>query len=344
MSRQARVESVDALKKFRAALCKFAETAAVSLDEADAEIRRTQHWVYHEQQSHWKRQLQKRTELHARAKSALTRKKLMKTPLGGRYSCTEEEKALAVAERKLEEARQKIENVRKWRRMLDEEGRSYQAISQGLSLMIQADMPSALAQLDNMIAALEAYAVSTAPAAQRSVADAGEPAESMARGDLPPDEQDARLFESLRAQTPKPADRAAIPIGKIDLEWPLAADADELRDALAELGLPDEPVDDDAKVVLARDVCQAARIYLERVEPPDTDDGGWYVGIADDTPVVDFDAVRVADLLAACPDLDALLRLPIGYLVVLDGTFLTAVVDPRGDRRWPSAPSSGDER
>jgi hypothetical protein len=45
MSGQARVESVDALKKFRAALCKFAETAAVGLDEAQTEIQRTRHWV-----------------------------------------------------------------------------------------------------------------------------------------------------------------------------------------------------------------------------------------------------------------------------------------------------------
>ena len=341
MSGQARVESVDALKKFRAALCKFAETAAVSLDEADAEIRRMQHWVQHEQQGHWKRQLQKRTELHARAKSALTRKKLMKTPLGGRYSCTEEEKVLAVAERRLEEARKKIENVRKWRRVLDEEGKSYQAVSQGLSLMIQADMPSARAQLDNMIAALEAYATSTAPAAQRSIAAAGEPGESMARGGPP---QGDGPFEILRAQTPKSADRAAIPIGDVELDWPITADADAWQDALAELGVPQEPVDDDAKVIFARSVCQSARIYLERVEPAGENDSGWYIGIAGDTPITDFDAVRVADLLTARPDLDALLRLPVGYLAVLARTSLMAVVDPQGARRWPTAPPPGDER
>lgn len=349
MSGQARVESVEALKKFRAALCKFAETAGVSLDEAEAEIQRTRQWVSHDQQSHWKRQLQKRTELYTRAKSALTRKKLMKTPLGGRYSTTEEEKALAVAERRLEEARQKIENVRKWRRVLDDESRSYQAVAQGVSLMLQADLPSALAQLDNMIAALEAYAVSAAPAEQRSVAEEEEesgyrpePVESMARGAPVAGDVDAEWFERLRSQTPEPTVRAATPVGTLAFQWAVAGNADALRHALSALSLPREPVDANTKVVLARGVWDCERIYLERVEPASTDDSGWYIGIAEDTPVSGCDAVRVADLLARRPDLDAVLQLAVGYLVVLDGASLAAVLDPQGVRRGPAAQPPGD--
>lgn len=353
MSGQARVESVDALKKFRAALCKFAEAASVTLDEAQTQILRTSHWVHQDQHNHWKRQIQKRTELYTRAKSALNRKKLMKTPLGGRYSCVEEEKALAVAERRLEEARQKLDNVRHWRRALDKESESYQAIAQGLSVALQAEIPTALAQLDNMIVALEAYAISTAPAEQPSEAPATteetlvqpEPGPSMARAVPPPAGSAAEDYRRLRAQTPSRIVRDKTPIGEVAPDWPSPqAVADTRPTTLPALDTPAQPPAPEAKVLLARGVWEKQRVYLERTQTDSPDDSGWYVGIADNTEVSDYFAVRVADLRARRPDLDAVLRLPVGYLVVLDGASLEAVFDPRGTLRWPTAGQPGDEQ
>jgi hypothetical protein len=346
MSEQARVESVDALKKFRVAFCKFAEAVAVSLDEAEAEIHRTRHWVQHEQRNYWKRQVQKRTELYARAKSALKRKQMMKTPLGGRYSCVEEERALAVAERRLEEAKEKIENVRRWQRLLEEESHSYQAVAQGLALAIQSDTPTALAQLDNMTAALEAYAVSTAPARQPSEAPSvtepelpgREVRESMAREAPPASVAAAEAYQRLRARTPSQAVRDGATIIEPGPESPAPEPAGgAVGTTLAGLNLPRTPPAPDGKVVVARGVWDHRRVYLERLETEAAHDSGWYLGMVADVTVTAYDAVRVDDLLTIRPDLEAVLGLPAGYLVVLDGASLEAVLDPQGTLLWPSA-------
>ena len=345
MSEQARVESVDALKKFRVALCKFAETVKVGLDEAETEIQRANLWLNQEQHRYWKRQAEKRAELYARAKSDLSRKKAQKTALGARLSYVDEEKALAAAERQLEEAKQKLANVRRWSRLLDEESFSYKGAAQGMSLAVEADVPNALAQLDNMIAALEAYASSAQPSEQRSTApapigeDISRPEElaSMARAAPPPPGAAAQAYQKLREQTPSQAVRDGTPIAEPGFEWLKADRAGEsVREVLAGLNLARTPIAADDKIVVARGAWNHQRIYLERVESPTAGDSGWYVGLADDTEVGGYDAVRVADLLAGRPDLEAALELPLGCLLVLDGACLEAVLDPRDTLLWPS--------
>ena len=191
MGQFVRVESFAALQKFRTALCKCAERLAVGLDEADAELQRVDAWVKHDQAAYWKREGAKRAELYQRAKSDLARKKLQKTALGNRYSCVDEQKALARAERQLDEAKQKAANVRRWSRLLDEESFTYKAVAQGLGQAVALDLPNALAQLDNMLTALEAYADTATPQLQRSVADAGDEQHDVeAEAETPSNESD----------------------------------------------------------------------------------------------------------------------------------------------------------
>lgn len=345
MGEHVRVESVEALTKFRAALCKFATTVRVALDEAEAEIQRTSFWVKQEQHNYWKRQAEKRAELYARAKSELNRKKMQKTALGGRYSCVDEQKALAAAERGLEEATQKLASVRRWSRLLDEESFSYQATAQGMSLAVQVDVPNALAQLDNMVAALEAYASAATPGEQRSMAslpgveDLGRPEEfaSVAREAPPPPRTALEVYQKLRAQTPSQAVRDDAPSAAPQFHrWTPDGTGQAVREALADLDLAAAPVAADDKIVVAGGTWQQPRIYLERVKSSASGDSGWYVGFADGTEVTGYDAVRVAEFLAGRPDLEAALGLPVGCLVVLDGESVEAVLDEQGVLLWPS--------
>jgi len=154
----ARVDSIDALRDFRVSLCLFADAIKVGLDEAESELDRTAIWLKQDQFSHWKRQVRKCEELVTRAKIELNRKQQQKTPLGGRYSCVDEKKALAAAKRRFEEAEKKLANVRRWVRQLEHERFTYKGVAQGLFQAVEADVPNALAQLDNMIASLESYA------------------------------------------------------------------------------------------------------------------------------------------------------------------------------------------
>ena len=76
MANFAHIGSLDALRQFRVALIKYAESINVALDEAETEVQRTDMWIKQEQPIYWKQQLALRTELYGRAKSALNRKKM----------------------------------------------------------------------------------------------------------------------------------------------------------------------------------------------------------------------------------------------------------------------------
>jgi len=169
MSQFARVDSIDALKELRVALCNFAAQVKDGLGEADSQIQRTAIWLSNDRHNYWKGQVQKRAEHFARAKLALQQKKEQKTPLGGRYSCVDEERAFSAARRRFEEAEQKLANVRRWTRKLEEETFAYQAAVQGLAQAVSLEIPNALAHLDNIMDALAAYVSPTMPATEEAV-------------------------------------------------------------------------------------------------------------------------------------------------------------------------------
>jgi len=185
MSEFARVDSIELLKEFRAALFEFAEAVNVGLVEAETEIQRTAEWIKHEQSKYWKNQLYKRTELLTRAKITLKTKEQQKTPLGGRYSCVDEKKELAKAQRLLEEAEQKLNNVKRWETKLDEEAFNYKAVTQPLGQAVSSDIPRAVAQMDQIIDSLESYTSLTAPSMQPPPTETESKEEPKRRDELP---------------------------------------------------------------------------------------------------------------------------------------------------------------
>lgn len=169
MGEQVSVESFEALSNLRSALAKFVDNVSGVLYGAEAHLQRTKTWVKTEQVNHWQAEGRKRSELLIRAKLALKEKKLQPSPLGGRQSCVEEEKAVKLATRRMEEAEQKAASVRLWSRRIDEEGLAYSASATAMKHTLTAELPAAIARLDHMLSALEAYA-SQPPELQKSVA------------------------------------------------------------------------------------------------------------------------------------------------------------------------------
>ncbi len=188
MSTGARVDDVDSIKLFRSALIKFGESANVALGDAESEMQRTLGWLERDQLTHWTSETRKRTEAVGRAQEARRMKKLFKTPTGQTPTPVEEEKALAVAMRRLQEAQQKLLNVRRWAGRLQKEIHVYKGGVQRFATSLQSDLPRALSRLDTMIAALEEY-VSLAPLRMDAVAGSSSNAESMARPDAEPLQQ-----------------------------------------------------------------------------------------------------------------------------------------------------------
>jgi len=339
------VESFEALKRLRAALCKFAEVVGAGLAEADADLQRERNWINLDRPTYWQAEAKKRAEALAKAKIALVGKKFQTTPLGGRPSCVEEEKELAKAMRRVEEAERKLASVRHWRRRFDEEFFSYQGVTSSLSQALVGDIPNAVARLDNMLTALEAYAASTAPELQGSLAASeagagpGLEAEtgSMARA-APSQPQDLSQYARLRALTPSVAQRDAVLLAKPPEGWRLGNGQTLTWPAeLERLALPRAPVATGDKIILARAAADQQRIYLERLAVAGAGDSGWYIGSIDEVAAPVYDAVCVADLLAARPDLAPLLNMPPGCLIVLDGATVATVLDADDKRLWPEA-------
>jgi DNA repair exonuclease SbcCD ATPase subunit len=154
----ARVDSLDALKALRVALCKFADTLRTGLDEAQAEVRQAAIWLDEQQSPSWKREVTNLTERVNTARLELTRKEYTKQLLDSAMSLVEERKLLAQLRDRLETAQTKVASCQRWQRRLEQETFSFKGGIQGLSQAIHQDVPAALALLDNMIMALEAYA------------------------------------------------------------------------------------------------------------------------------------------------------------------------------------------
>jgi len=186
----ARVQSVDAIKTFRLALVKFADIAARVLSDADAEMQRMLNWLETEQQSHWCDQVQKRARTVEQCRDAVMAKKLYKTVDGGHASAVEEEKALRLAMQRLEEANVRLANVRRYAQRLQKEILLYRGQVQRFTSTITVDVPAAVAHLDNVVTALEAYTASGATETAMSAVVAGsvgtgEALPSMARPEPP---------------------------------------------------------------------------------------------------------------------------------------------------------------
>ncbi len=191
---RANVQSIDAIKAFRLTLLKFGEVAARILNDADGEIQRVLIWLETEQNSYWRGQVIKRSELATRAKNAVLSKKLYKNVDGTPGSAIEEEKALKLALQRVEEAQEKTVNVRKYTQRLQKETLIYRGLVQRLANLLQTDIPAAADHLDSLAASLEAYVglagAKEAPAtvsgpAEWPEAAATEPAVSMARPEPP---------------------------------------------------------------------------------------------------------------------------------------------------------------
>lgn len=157
MGEGARVESIESIRAFRAALVKFAETALVALDDAEGDLSRTLNWLEGEQRVYWQSQIRQRAQVAARAKEALRMKQMFKDSSGRTQSAVDEEKALALAMRRLAEAEQKLAAVKKWTLRLQKEILNYKGQVQRFSTTLGSDVPTAVARLDQISGLLEQY-------------------------------------------------------------------------------------------------------------------------------------------------------------------------------------------
>jgi len=196
MSPTARVQSIEGLEQFRAALCIFTDQAGQSLATVRADAERFLNWLG-EQFKYWQRQIRVRDEQLAEAKSDLHRCLSATVDAHHVPSCHQEKKLVALAKRRLEEAEEKLAAVKRWTTIVEAAILDFQAHSEPLAGALVSDMPKALAEMDRSIARLIEYIqlappelAASAPPRESSTRDttsmsAGQPADVLAPPKVP---------------------------------------------------------------------------------------------------------------------------------------------------------------
>lgn len=166
MAEQARVQSIEALARFRAALVEFADGAKHALAGIEMELRRVREWLEHEQPRYWKSQIKLWDQRMVEARAALHRKNLQRTE-GYVPDVTQEKETLRVCKHRIEEAERKLASIRRWVPQFQQALSEFQGRTQALGDAASIDVERMIAMLDRMITALEAY-VGTAPSRNTS--------------------------------------------------------------------------------------------------------------------------------------------------------------------------------
>lgn len=183
MSEFARVTSLDALRDFKAALIDFAEQAGLALSEAQSDVQRTVGWLTNDRMVHWQREIKKRNEKLALAKSELFRKQLESNDT--RTSAVVERKNVARAEQAVQEAEEKVKNCKKWKTALERELMLFRAQCGQVAGVVASDIPITIGRMEKMMDALHRYISLAAPSGETHSATAAVAMENVFAEPLP---------------------------------------------------------------------------------------------------------------------------------------------------------------
>lgn len=173
MAGQAEVRSIETLAHVKAALASFAYECGQALSEVELEGRRGVEWITVDQANYWKAEVRRRSERVNEALKDLEKCRTFKKTGDEPPACTEEKKNLEKARRKLQVAEEKAEAVRRWTPIVEQQFRETGVKLVHFREVIDVDIPKAIARVERMLKALEAYRQTTSPAGGAAAAGAG---------------------------------------------------------------------------------------------------------------------------------------------------------------------------
>jgi hypothetical protein len=320
----ARVDSIHALREFRAALIRFADEARSALDSAQGELHRVSHRLASELPAHWRGEQRRWEEEVVRAKIALEHA-LSQAQMG--KSSVDERKALARAKENVSIARTKLEHTKRWSRELDREHTLYRGQVESLARIIEGDIPRGLARLDRMAEELDRYTTVRPPEDQHSGAHTERAMASAVGGEARAGDDTYQRWRSLRPHPDTTRDAERRDRFESAQSWTLSLD-DRRALALASGGSPPADLRLDVSVAapLSDDV-----LVLQRDDPVDASDSGWRIHSDHPERWVRVPCVR---LLGALPDLPSVARCPSGTLLLIEGGRVVALFDTIGSDTW----------
>lgn len=174
MSQQADVKSIDTLAFVRGAFAAFAHETGQALAEIEIQGQRAVEYICVDRAAHWKAEIRRMSDLVNKAIKDLEHCRTFKKVGDNTPSCIEEKKALEKARQRLARAEQKAEAVRRWTPIVQQQFRETCVRLVRFRDVIDVDCPRAMAELERLLKALDAYRQVTSPA--------GSEAESAAAG------------------------------------------------------------------------------------------------------------------------------------------------------------------
>jgi DNA repair exonuclease SbcCD ATPase subunit len=153
MSNQVKVTSIEVLERFRASVIVFLTKAHNSVDEVGDAIRRMRLWLQNDQRVHWEGEMRRRRKILDQAQQELLSAKLS----GLKDSTTLQERQVAKAKAAMEQAEEKLRNVKKWNRDFDHTIEPLMKKIDGMRQFLDHDLPKALAFLLQAQRTLDAY-------------------------------------------------------------------------------------------------------------------------------------------------------------------------------------------
>jgi len=160
MAEQAQVTSVEAIESFRASLILFLSKVRPTLEEVSDEVMRLQVWLQNDQRRYWEGELRKRG-----LKLEEARQELFNAALSHLQQATAlQHMAVQRAQRSVRDAEDKLDTVKKWERELEDRTAPLVKQVEEIHGFLTVEMGRAVAQLGQIIRALEAYTKAAGPA------------------------------------------------------------------------------------------------------------------------------------------------------------------------------------
>lgn len=166
MSGQVDVRSIDTLAFIKAALASYGYESGQALSEIEIEGRRSVDWIVSDQASYWKGESRRCADLVNKAIKDLEHCRTFKKVGDNTPSCVEEKKNLDKARRLLERAERKQEAVRRWTPVVQQQFREACVRLVHFREVVDVRVPRAIARIERMLKALEAYGSVASPVGQ----------------------------------------------------------------------------------------------------------------------------------------------------------------------------------
>ena len=155
MSERASVGSVEALAAFKPSVVKFAELTQAALSSTESSATRTLDWLTRERGPQLKREIQRLQEEITRARTRMISR--MDPMQDNPQPKVDDRLAVDAAKRRLRQAEEQVEQVRRWARQLERAVEEYRGSVAQLGWFVRGELGQAVGALDQMGDILESY-------------------------------------------------------------------------------------------------------------------------------------------------------------------------------------------